>query len=455
MYIQNDFFLTDWSKELIVSGSILGAVIGAAGAGPTSKLFGRKRVLLASDIVFVCGAILMTAAVGLWMLILGRVVVGIGIGLASMVVPMYLAEVAPLRYRGTVVTINVAMITFGQFVSYGLDAAFSFVPGTWRWMLGFSVVPALIQFVGMEMMPESPKWFLFGGREEEAWEVWRQVEGDTKESLHDFEIVKNEVAHQVELEASMTCKSMWTEPGLRRALLVGCGLQMLQQFAGINTVLYYSPTIIQMTGLGGGGNQTAILSSMVVAGMNSVMTLVALPIIDRFGRRVLLLGSLVGTWLALVILALSFWLGTDYAALSLAALVFYTLAFAPGMGPVPWAINAEIYPQAVRERGNSAATITNWASNLLISLTFLSISSALSPTGAFLLYSNIVLLGFCLVLFCVPETKGRSIEQITEYFDSPHTAVPPLFQEPFNSCSPFSNSFDSQHNLINQNPFNE
>lgn len=430
LYIGYDFPLTNLTKELIVSGTVFGAIIGAGLAGPLSNRQGRKRVLLLGDVVFICGAILMCAAPVLWLLIVGRVVVGIGIGLASMIVPMYLSEVAPIEYRGVVVTVNVMMITFGQFISYAFDAAFATVPGTWRWMVGVSLIPAICQLIGMEFMPESPRWYLFKEREEEALEAWQRIRPDSQRG-GEFQTMKNEALSQREIETTVKWSTVWTDSGIRRSLFVGSMLQLFQQFAGINTVMYYSPTIIQMTGLGGGGNQAAVYSSMVVAGGNALMTVAAMPIIDRFGRRVLLLVSLFGTCLALLILALSFILNDP--VMSLCGLFFYTLAFAPGMGPVPWAINAEIYPLSVRERCNSIATMVNWASNLVMSLTFLSISSALSPAGAFLIYAIICILAFAFVLILVPETRSRSIEQILWFFKNP-SVDPPIYHEPFDCC---------------------
>ena len=435
LYIGDDFALTALTKELIVSATVLGAIFGAGIAAPTSKRFGRKRILMVSDIVFVVGAACMAAAPALWLLIAGRFVVGLGIGLASMLVPMYLSEVAPLRYRGMLVTINVALITLGQFISYGVDAALSAAPGNWRWMLGLSAVPALVQLLGMEFLPESPRWFLFHGREPDALHAWREIRRGLPSAAGEFERVKAEVAQQQRVQARVSWSDIWSDAGSRRAVLVGSMLQVFQQFVGINTVMYYSPTIVQMTGLGSGSNQTAILSSMAIAGANSVMTLLALPVIDRFGRRVLILASLAGTFLALLVLAVSFWSVVALPWLSLFGLVFYTLMFAPGMGPVPWAINAEIYPLSVREKGNAIATMANWVSNLVMSLTFLSISDALSPTGAFLIYAIIALLGIAFIILFVPETRNRTIDQISWYFNNP-SVDPAIFHEPFSTCRP-------------------
>ena len=486
-----EFAMTRLAKEAVVSATVLGAILGAGAAAPLSRRLGRKRVLLAADAVFVCGAALMSSAPVLGQLVAGRLVVGLGIGLASMVVPMYLSEVAPLRLRGALVTVNVALITLGQFISYAVDAALAGAPGNWRWMLGLSAVPALVQLLGVEFLPESPRWHLFNGRREEALKEWMRIrsgevkaskrgpdeEDDGRDGIGDeeedgfgkrwkhpvdheedeghedheeefkrveaeFKTVEAEVEAQRRLEeqGGVPWNALLTDPALRRAMVVGATLQVLQQLVGINTVMYYSPTIVQESGLGGGTNEAAILSSMAIAGANCVMTLVALPAIDRYGRRALLLLSLSGTFLALVTLAASFMLGPSYAWLSLLGLVAYTVMFAPGMGPVPWALNAEIYPLAVREKGNAVATMANWAANLAMSLSFLSISQAISTAGAFLLYAIIALLAIAFVILFVPETKGRSIQQISWYFQHPHQE-PAAFHEPFSSCRVPRDSF--------------
>ncbi|KAL2921038.1 Inositol transporter 1 [Bienertia sinuspersici] len=258
-------------QETIVSMALVGAMIGSAGGGWINDAYGRKKATLLADFVFTVGAIVMGAAPDPYVLIAGRFLVGLGVGVASVCAPVYIAEASPTEVRGGLVSTNVLMITFGQFLSYCVNLAFTEVPGTWRWMLGVSGVPAVLQFFFMLFLPESPRW------------LYMKV-GDELELL----AVAAEEERTQKLSALRTCSK-----------LKNCDLRFLlavafQQFSGINTVMYYSPTIVQMAGFR--SNQLALLISLIVAAMNAAGTVCGIYLIDYMGRRLLALLSLTGVF---------------------------------------------------------------------------------------------------------------------------------------------------------------
>lgn len=309
LYIRDDFAVVDrktWLQEIIVSMAVAGAIIGAAVGGWANDRFGRKISILIADFLFFTGAIIMAAAPGPGVLIAGRVFVGLGVGMASMTAPLYISEASPAKIRGALVSTNGFLITGGQFLSYLINLAFTKAPGTWRWMLGIAGIPALLQFILMIFLPESPRWLYRKGREEEAKAILRkiypanEVEGEIQalqESV-DSEIKDKGSADKISFIKLLQAKTV------RRGLLAGVGLQVFQQFVGINTVMYYSPTIVQLAGFA--SNQTALALSLVTSGLNALGSIVSIYFIDRTGRKKLLIISLSGVVLSLAVLTAVF-----------------------------------------------------------------------------------------------------------------------------------------------------
>eukprot|EP00128_Syssomonas_multiformis_P004245 Colp12_sorted_trinity150504_noHs@16566 len=482
LLIKKQYNLNSTEQELVVSTTVGGAILGAAFGGRANDKYGRRPVILISAVVFLAGAIVMTAANGYEMLVVGRSVVGLGIGLASMSVPVFIAECSPPELRGGMLVLNNMFITGGQAIAGIIDGAFSDVPEGWRYMLGLSGVPAVILLVGFLFMPESPRWLLHHGQVERGRKVLVRLRGHGQKNEIEEEISSIMRDSQGEEQASFW--EMIKESGAtRKALIVGCGLQALQQLSGINTVMYYSATIIKLAGFT--SDTQAIWLAAAIAGVNFLFTIVGLYIIERAGRRKLVLGSLLGVILSLGILGLSFQLGameethgvagdgvcgsytgcgacvknsqcgfcdpipgasygmclpgnsTDgpssgqcsssewkydycynpYWWLSITSLVTYIAFFAPGMGPIPWTVNSEIYKNKYRSMGNSVSTSVNWIGNLIISFTFLHLTDLLTPAGAFWLYGGIGILGFFFIYALLPETKGKSLEEIQYLFE--------------------------------------
>ncbi|KAG0492189.1 hypothetical protein HPP92_005587 [Vanilla planifolia] len=430
LYIRDDFKVvkdSNFLQETIVSMALVGAMIGAWVGGWINDAYGRKKAALLADVLFAIGSLVMCAAPDPYVLITGRLVVGLGIGVASVTSPVYIAEASPSEIRGGLVSTNVLMITGGQFLSYLVNLAFTEVPGTWRWMLGVAAVPAILQFFLMLGLPESPRWLYLKKDEAQAICVLSKIyDPDRLEQEIDLLAIASDV--DLDSEKTVSYLDVFRSKEIRLAFFAGAGLQAFQQLTGINTVMYYSPTIVQMAGFS--SNQLALLLSLIVAAMNAAGTVIGIYLIDRCGRRRLALTSLAGVFISLLILASAFFLqsshlhgscglnllhgscGTNIGWFAVLGLALYIAFFAPGMGPVPWAVNSEIYPEAYRGVcGGMSATI-NWMFNLIVAQVFLSLVSAVGVAWTFLIIAGIAVVAFVFVLVFVPETKGLTFEQV-------------------------------------------
>ena len=406
LFIRQAFSLSSTAQEIVVSSVLVGAVIGASISGFLADKYGRRIMVIVAASVFGIGAIFTALTPDVYALIAGRIVVGIAIGIASFIAPLYIAEVAPVNIRGALVSLNQLAITVGIVISYLVD--FAFAPsGGWRWMLGLAVVPSLVLGIGMYFMPPSPRWLYSKGRMDKARSVLERIR-----------MTKNVSEEMKEIRASLVCEQecKWSEildPVIRPALIIGIGLAAFQQLTGINTVIYYAPTILEFAGF-----QSAAISILATAGIgmiNVIMTIVAISLIDRVGRRPLLLIGLIGMIISLAILGTAFFLpglSTSLGLLSVISLMLYVGSFAIGLGPVFWLMISEIYPLRVRGRAMSTATIVNWGTNLLVAITFLSLIQLIGTPGTFWLYSIIGIIAWIFVYFLVPETKGKSLEEI-------------------------------------------
>ncbi|XP_057546898.1 inositol transporter 1 isoform X1 [Amaranthus tricolor] len=412
LYIKDDFEEVKNStflQETIVSMAQVGAIIGAAAGGWINDASGRKKATLLADFVFAAGSAVMAVAPDPYVLIFGRFLVGLGIGMASVTAPVYIAEASPAEVRGGLVSTNVLMITGGQFLSYLVNLAFTQVPGTWRWMLGVAGVPAIIQFVGMLFLPESPRWLYQKGEKAKAVAVLAKIYDPFR--LEDEVDGLAAAAEEDRVRKKASVWDVFRNKEIRIAFLVGGGLQAFQQFVGINTVMYYSPTIVQMAGFS--SNQLALFLSLIVAALNAAGTVVGIYLIDHMGRRPLALMSLSGVLASLVILAVSFFLQSSGSP-AVVGLALYIVFFSPGMGPVPWTVNSEIYPQAYRGICGGMAATVNWVSNVIVSESFLSITDAAGTGATFLILAGITILAIVFVAVCVPETKGLAFEEVEE-----------------------------------------
>ncbi|XP_060770919.1 solute carrier family 2 member 13b isoform X2 [Neoarius graeffei] len=311
LLLKKEMNLSAFWQELLVSSTVGAAALSALAGGYLNGLHGRRNCIMLASFIFTIGGIVLSVAPDKEVLLVGRLTVGLGIGIASMTVPVYIAEVSPPQLRGQLVTINTLFITGGQFIASVLDGAFSYMAHDgWRYMLGLSVVPAVLQFVGfLFFLPESPRWLLQKGDSQKAREVLMQIRA-TECVNEEYDSIKG-IIEEEEKEAGgglVLCRMLACAP-TRRALIVGCGLQMFQQLSGINTVMYYSATILQMAGVQ--DDKTAIWLSAATAFTNFLFTIVGVWLVERVGRRKLTLGSIVGTGISLSVLAVGFLLSAQ------------------------------------------------------------------------------------------------------------------------------------------------
>lgn len=417
LFLKKDFTLSSFALEVIVSGVLVGAAIGALGGGRLADLYGRRRLLIATAVIFAIGAIICAAASSPAVLIIGRIIVGLGIGLSSGTVPVYISEVSPPAARGWTVSIFQLAITVGILLAYVVDYAFAAIQG-WRWMLGLAVVPAAIFAIGMILLPESPRWLVKNGHREEA----RKVLGRIRTSAGaDAELKDIEASMQHSEERGRLSDLL--HPSLRAALVVGIGLAILQQITGINTVIYYAPLIIQSAGIPSASG--AILATAGIGVVNVLMTIVSMWLIDRAGRRPLLLTGIAGMIVTLFALGYAFHApmhGGSLATVAVICMMLYVASFAISLGPIFWLLIAEIYPTTVRSSAEGLSATFNWGSNLLVSLTFLTLLEAMGASRTFWLYGVFAIGAWIFSYYLVPETKGRTLEEIEEFWRKRHVA---------------------------------
>jgi sugar porter (SP) family MFS transporter len=407
LFLRTAFHLSATMQGVVTSIALGGAAAGAAVAGTLADRFGRRVILIVTAGIFVAGALVSALAMSLPMLLAGRLLVGVGIGGASMLTPLYLAEIAPADRRGALVSFNQLALTVGILVSYLVGYALA-PSGAWRWMLGLGGVPGVVLGVGMFLLPETPRWLAGHGHMDQTKAALRRLRGPHADITAELA----ELRDDLKADAQARPESRIGHAAARLPLIVGVGLAIFQQVTGINTVIYFAPQIFQASGLSSAS--AAILATAGIGLVNVVMTGVAIWLVDRVGRRALLLCGLAGMGLSLCLLAAGFLLGHGPALAWMTAggLAAYVGCFAIGLGPVFWLLISEIFPLAVRGRGMSAATIANWGANLVVALTFLDLVNGLGRSGVFLAYA---VLSFGALVFSfrlVPETKGKSLESI-------------------------------------------
>jgi sugar porter (SP) family MFS transporter len=415
LFLKKDFTLTSFALEVIVSGVLVGAAIGALGGGRLADLYGRRRLLIATAVIFALGAIICSAASSPTVLIIGRIIVGLGIGLSSGTVPVYISEVSPPAARGWTVSLFQLAITVGILLAYVVDYAFAASQG-WRWMLGLAVVPAAVFAIGMILLPESPRWLVKNGHREEARKVLGRIR---TAAAADAELKDIEASIQHSEERGRLSDLL--HPSLRAALVVGIGLAILQQITGINTVIYYAPLIIQSAGIPTASG--AILATAGIGVVNVLMTIVSMWLIDRAGRRPLLLTGIAGMVVTLFALGYAFHApmhGGSLATVAVICMMLYVASFAISLGPIFWLLIAEIYPTAVRSSAEGLSATFNWGSNLLVSLTFLTLLEAMGASRTFWLYGVFAIGAWIFSYYLVPETKGRTLEEIEEFWRKRH-----------------------------------
>ena len=414
LFIPRDLPLTPWQKGAVVSATVFGAMLGALGSGPAADRLGRQRILLAAGVVFTVGAVGAGAAATVDMLVAFRFILGLGIGIASVIVPLYLAEMAPARDRGVVTSLNQYMIIVGTALSAALGYAFAFA-GSWRWMLLVGVFPAVVLMIGMVVMPDTPRSLVRRGQDDNARAVLVGLRGDAAEAERELAEITAVERQERQTRTTALLSAAW----VRRLLVLGALLAIFQQITGINAIVYYAPTILT----GFGVSETTALLFGFLNGLVNIATIalvVRSKVVDRRGRKPVLLAGLVGMSASLFAVgAAVLILPADSTALfvvAAAAFVVFTNTFSATWGPVLWVMLAEIFPLAIRGVAMAIATLFNWLSAFVISLTFPSFVAYAGIGTAFIVFAVVGVVLFPVVWWMVPETKERSLESLEAAF---------------------------------------
>jgi sugar porter (SP) family MFS transporter len=412
LYIKKDLHAGDLAQSWIVAGLLVGAVAGALIGGRLADLISRRWTLLIAGVVYVGAALAASASQSSGQLVAARMVLGLAVGSASAVVPLYIAEHTPPKIRGGTVSYNQLMITIGILVAYLVDFALRDTGSGWRWMLALGAVPGIFLVIGMFLVPYSPRWLMQKGRRDEAREVLRRTRAEDS-----YEAELEEIDSVLSREKRSGLRALM-RPSVRPMLVIGIGLAVIQQVVGVNTVVYFSPTILTYTGLHA---SDAIAQALSVGITNVVFTVVAVLLLDRVGRRALLIAGTSGLTLALVTLGAFFAFGWKDSApwVALLALVVFIASFAIGLGPVFWLMISEIFPLEIRGSAMAVCSVFNWAANFFISYYFLQLIGAIGKAWTFWLYAALGIAGIVFFLTRVPETKNRSLEQIEHDLGAP------------------------------------
>ncbi|TCL71031.1 sugar porter (SP) family MFS transporter [Rhizobium sp. BK251] len=415
--IKETFSLSVFMLQVVTSWVTLGALAGSLMAGSLGDAVGRKRTMLLAGALFTLGAVVQSLAPGELVLVAGRLVVGIGVGVAAVAAPLYAAELAPASFRGRFISSYQLAITVGIFLAYLVNAHLS-ESGNWRMMLGATAVPGLVLFLVALVAPESPRWLMMKIRRAEARAEAHKVYSDIDVETHLNAI---EVALRTEDKPAPWSELFHRE--WRNPLVVAIGLAIFQQITGINAIIYYANQIFASAGFASPESQ-AIVTTWAIGGVNVVATLFAIAFIDNVGRRKLLLTGLVGMGVSLIAVGVAFQfigvqgqapaaVGPTLAGIAtVAALIVFIASFAFSLGPVVWTVINEVFPARVRGRGVALATAVNWGSAYLVSQFFLSLVNAIGSSLTFWLFALFCGIAWLWIYRTVPETKRQSLEDI-------------------------------------------
>ncbi|WP_294900180.1 sugar porter family MFS transporter [Tatumella sp. UBA2305] len=406
-FIAKEFNVTAHQQEWIVSSMMFGAAVGAVGSGWMSSQLGRKKSLMAGAILFVAGSLCSAFATNPEVLIAARVLLGLAVGIASYTAPLYLSEIAPEKIRGSMISLYQLMITIGIVGAYLSDTAFSYT-GEWRWMLGVITIPALLLLVGVIFLPNSPRWLAAKGNFKDAQRVLDRLRDTSEQAKRELDEIRES------LKIKQTGWALFTSnPNFRRAVWLGVLLQVMQQFTGMNVIMYYAPKIFEIAGFTNTTQQ--MWGTVIVGGINVLATFIAIGLVDRWGRKpTLILGFIVmaagmGILGAMLHIGMHS-LGQQYFAIAM--LLIFIIGFAMSAGPLIWVLCSEIQPLKGRDFGITVSTATNWIANMIVGATFLTLLNSLGNAATFGLYAALNVLFIILTLVLIPETKGVSLEHI-------------------------------------------
>ncbi|GGG17380.1 sugar porter family MFS transporter [Paenibacillus aceti] len=408
-FMQQHFDLNEFQVGWAVSSLIIGCIVGAMSSGVLSERFGRKKVLITAAILFIIGSAFSAVPVTFSQFIIARMIGGIGIGITSTLCPLYNAEIAPAKYRGRLVALNqlatvtgISLVYFVNLWITGLGSEAWGISSAWRWMFAFGLIPGVLFLVLLFLVPESPRWLIKQGRAAESLPILVKIHGET---LAKQEVLEIKESFRVE---NGSIRQLFS-PALRLALIVGVGLAILQQVTGINAVLYYAPEIFKQTGA---GTNAALIQTIFVGVINLLFTILAIWLIDKVGRKMLLLVGSSAMLICLIVIGAAFQTGHTSGPWVLIFILIYVAAFAVSLGPVVWVVISEIFPNRIRGKATAIASMALWTADYVVSQTFPPMLVSAGPALTFWIFGLMALITVIFTWRAVPETKGKTLEEI-------------------------------------------
>lgn len=409
LYINESWPLSTLEQGWVVSSALVGAVIGAAVNGVLADIYGRKKVIIATATIFAIGSLMCGFAPSVSWLVFGRMILGLAIGMVNFVIPLYLSELSPQKVRGMLVSLYQLAITAGILFSYLINRIFALSEYNWRWMLGAGLVPAIILLIGISFLGDTPRWLISRRRYSEAKEIFKKIEPEEDADKQVKEI-------QDTLKSSEKKQGKVFEQWMMRPVLVGVFIMFIQICTGINTIIYYAATIFKAAGFT--DNIGALYASVGVGVVNFAMTFVAIFFTDKVGRKPLLYAGLSGITVSLFVLATSFWLSSNYGYdtkwVAVGSIITFIASFAFSLGPIAWILISEIMPLAIRGTAMSIATMSNFVFNFIVALIFPTLLATIGEPLTFGIFGMIGIFSLFYTWKYIPETKGRSLEQIEQ-----------------------------------------
>lgn len=407
-FIQPYFGLSEAGLGWTVSSLLFGCIAGVFLAGKAGDHYGRKKVLMVAALLFFISAVGSASAHSLVFFLVARILGGLAVGVASILSPMYIAELAPAKYRGTLVSLNQLAIVIGILVAFFSNYLLvNTGENNWRWMLLVMAAPAVLLFFSLFLVPESPRWLVARGRNKDALQVLVKTSGKEFASAE-----LKEIEDTLKNQEESTFRDLLA-PKIKPLLFIGIILAVFQQITGINTIMYYAPKIFANVGQ---SNDSALFQTILIGGTNLLFTLVAMVLIDRLGRKLLIIIGSTGMMLMLAGLSALYFTNQTSGVLVLVFILGYIAFFAASLGPALWVVAAELFPNRLRSKGMSIAIVSLWIACTVVTIVFPIMLERLSGGITFLIFVLICLANLLYVLKYVPETKGKTLEELEKQF---------------------------------------
>ncbi|RDI40996.1 sugar porter family MFS transporter [Aquicella lusitana] len=414
LFIQNSIPMTDTQTGIIVGAVLAGGLAGTLLAGPVGDRYGRRFLILLSSVIFMLGVCLILLAHSFLMMLYARLLLGVGVGVVAVAVPLYVAEIVPAQDRGKYMTFFQLLLTFGIVLAYVVDLIFTST-GNWRAMFAVVLVPALILFLGMLFLPETPRWLMANNHPHRARDVLLQIRPSAEEVEKDMQLIQSSLRQTQGSWLELFSRQFWVPT------LIAVGIAIFNQLTGINSFLQYAPLILKNAGIG--SDMVTMIGSAGIGLLNFLCTIVAIALIDTLGRRPLLLTGVAGVMVSECYLGAVQYLGQDpfiTGLLSLAGLFAFIVFFAIGPGVVVWLAISELFPTRVRGKGIAFCLFFNSLASTVLATFFLSLSHTLGMSQTYWLFAFFTLAYFLIAFFLLPETKTKSLEEIQFHFEKKH-----------------------------------